>query len=32
MSRFDIFFLIFDEKNDVEDHAIAYHIANMHRL
>lgn len=32
MSRFDIFFLIFDEKNDDEDYQIAKHIVNMHRL
>jgi DNA replication licensing factor MCM6 len=32
MSRFDIFFIIFDEKNDDEDYQIATHIVNMHRL
>jgi DNA replication licensing factor MCM6 len=32
MSRFDIFFVIFDEKNDDEDQHIAQHIVNMHRL
>jgi DNA replication licensing factor MCM6 len=32
MSRFDIFFLIFDEKNDELDYHIASHIVNMHRL
>lgn len=32
MSRFDIFFLIFDERNEEEDFNIAYHIVNMHRL
>ena len=32
MSRFDIFFVIFDEKNDEEDFNIAQHITNMHRL
>ena len=32
MSRFDIFFVIFDEKNDQEDYNIAHHIVNMHRL
>jgi len=32
MSRFDIFFVIFDEKNDDEDFFIAQHIVNMHRL
>lgn len=32
MSRFDLFFVIFDEKNDVEDLKIARHIINMHRM
>jgi DNA replication licensing factor MCM6 len=32
MSRFDLFFVIFDEKNDEEDYAIAKHIVNLHRL
>lgn len=32
MSRFDIFFVIFDEKNDDDDFQIASHIVNMHRL
>ena len=32
MSRFDLFFVIFDEKNDEEDFAIAKHIVNLHRL
>ena len=32
MSRFDIFFIIFDEKNDDEDYQIAQHIVNMNRL
>ena len=32
MSRFDIFFVIFDEKNDDEDFLIAQHIVKMHRL
>lgn len=32
MSRFDIFFLIFDDKNDDQDYHIAQHIVNMHRL
>ena len=32
MSRFDIFFVIFDEKNDDEDFHIAQHIVAMHRL
>lgn len=32
MSRFDLFFVIFDEKNDDEDFAIAKHIVDLHRL
>jgi DNA replication licensing factor MCM6 len=32
MSRFDLFFVIFDEKRDDEDFHIAHHIVNMHRL
>lgn len=32
MSRFDLFFVIFDEKRDDEDFFIAQHIVNMHRL
>jgi DNA replication licensing factor MCM6 len=32
MSRFDLFFVIFDEKNDEEDYNIANHLVNMHRL
>jgi len=32
MSRFDIFFVIFDEKNDDQDYMIAQHIVKMHRL
>ena len=32
MSRFDLFFVIFDEKRDDEDYYIAQHIVNMHRL
>lgn len=32
MSRFDIFFLIFDDKNETEDELIAQHIVNMHRI
>ena len=32
MSRFDLFFVIFDEKRDDEDLHIAHHIVNMHRL
>ena len=32
MSRFDLFFVIFDEKRDDEDFQIAHHIVNMHRL
>lgn len=32
MSRFDLFFVIFDEKRDDEDFQIAEHIVKMHRL
>ena len=32
MSRFDLFFVIFDEKRDDEDFQIATHIVSMHRL
>ena len=32
MSRFDLFFIIQDEKNDEQDFMIAKHIVNMHRL
>ena len=32
MSRFDLFFVIFDEKRDDEDFNIAQHIVAMHRL
>ena len=32
MSRFDLFFVIFDEKRDDEDFQIASHIVSMHRL
>ena len=32
MSRFDIFFIIFDDKNDDLDFEIAQHIVSMHRL
>lgn len=32
MSRFDLFFVILDQKNDEEDLLIAQHIVNMHRL
>lgn len=32
MSRFDLFFVIFDEKNDDEDMKIAEHIVSMHQL
>ena len=28
----DLFFVIFDEKNDEEDQMIAAHIVNMHRM
>jgi DNA replication licensing factor MCM6 len=32
MSRFDLFFVIVDECNEVTDYNIARHITNMHRL
>jgi len=32
MSRFDLFFVIFDEKNDEKDAQIAKHIVGMHRM
>ena len=32
MSRFDLFFVVFDEKNEADDYKIAMHIVNMHRL
>jgi len=32
MSRFDLFFVIFDEKDDQKDMLIAEHIVSMHRL
>ena len=32
MSRFDLFFIIFDEKNEEEDMQIAEHIVSMHQL
>ena len=32
MSRFDLFFVIMDEKREDEDTAIAQHIVGMHRL
>ena len=32
MSRFDLFFVIFDEKRDDEDFQVANHIVNMHRM
>jgi DNA replication licensing factor MCM6 len=32
MSRFDLFFVVFDEKRDDEDYHIAEHIVAMHRL
>lgn len=32
MSRFDLFFVVFDEKRDEEDFHIAHHIVSMHRL
>ena len=32
MSRFDLFFIILDECNDVSDYNIARHLTNIHRL
>ena len=32
MSRFDLFFVIVDEKKEDEDFHIAHHIVNMHRI
>jgi DNA replication licensing factor MCM6 len=32
MSRFDLFFVVFDEKRDEEDYHIAHHIVNMHTM
>ena len=32
MSRFDLFFVIVDEKKEDEDFHIARHIVNMHRI
>lgn len=32
MSRFDLFFVIMDEKREDEDTLIAEHIVNMHRM
>ncbi len=32
MSRFDLFFVIFDDKDDQLDQEIATHIVSMHRL
>ena len=32
MSRFDLFFVIYDEKNDTEDRMIADHIVQMHKM
>jgi DNA replication licensing factor MCM6 len=32
MSRFDLFFIVFDDKNDDEDYHIAMHLVQMHRL
>jgi len=31
MSRFDLFFLVFDEREDRKDFEIANHIVQMHR-
>jgi DNA replication licensing factor MCM6 len=32
MSRFDLFFVMFDQKNDADDYEIANHIVQLHRL
>jgi DNA replication licensing factor MCM6 len=32
MSRFDLFFVVVDEKRDEDDFNIARHIVNMHRM
>jgi DNA replication licensing factor MCM6 len=32
MSRFDLFFVIVDDCNEVTDYNIARHITNLHRL
>ena len=32
MSRFDLFFVIQDDKRDEQDFQIAKHIVNMHRV
>jgi DNA replicative helicase MCM subunit Mcm2 (Cdc46/Mcm family) len=32
MSRFDLFFVIIDQCNPVNDYAIAQHITNLHRM
>lgn len=32
MSRFDLFFVVLDDCNDVTDYNIARHIVNVHRL
>jgi len=32
MSRFDLFFVIFDEKDEKKDDDIAKHIVSMHRM
>lgn len=32
MSRFDLFFVITDKKDDAEDFRVAKHIVDMHRL
>ncbi len=31
MSRFDLFFVVLDERNDVEDFKIAQHLVALHR-
>jgi DNA replication licensing factor MCM6 len=32
MSRFDLFFVITDDKKEEDDFRVAQHIVNMHRL
>jgi len=32
MSRFDLFFVVCDEKREEDDFNIARHIVNMHRM
>lgn len=32
MSRFDLFFIVLDEQNELVDHHIAQHIVNLHKM